>query len=69
MSLFHHTHRRNGNIDMSTTDSTKRSTIAAEPIAVSYSDTWTCCDCGANNIDGTAPDCCPLCGHYRQGCC
>ena len=36
---------------------------------VIMSRTWFCCQCGAANIDGTAPERCPICQHFKcAGC-
>jgi len=43
--------------------------VEAMSTILAHTDIWVCCSCGAENLEATAPDSCPLCGHYRQGCC
>lgn len=34
-----------------------------------YDDVWVCCQCGGTNLNSLARECCPVCRHYRRGCC
>lgn len=37
----------------------------ADAMSTTFTDMWICSNCGAENFEGTAPECCPLCGCYR----
>ena len=59
-----------GTVGMSTTASKKAKTgLETGATVLAYGDMWTCCACGNTNLDATAPDRCPVCGHYRDSCC
>jgi hypothetical protein len=48
---------------------TRSDRMEAMPTILAFTDIWVCCNCGAENLEVNAPDSCPLCGHYRGGCC
>jgi len=48
---------------------TRSDGVEATSMILAYGDVWVCCSCGGDNTEANAPERCPLCGHYRQGCC